>query len=104
MRLWRENTGASALAAHGLPTDAALVHGLAATAARGPHSTWCITITDGHAIAHGCARPARDKRKQAGAPQQAAATGPGPSPAPPVTSAHPAATAAGHSPCPRGRT
>jgi hypothetical protein len=53
---------------HGLgPLDPALVRGLAATAARSPHSTWCLTITDqhGHAIAHGCARPARGKRKQA---------------------------------------
>jgi hypothetical protein len=53
---------------HGLgPLDPALVRGLAATAARSPHSTWCLTITDqdGHAIAHGCAKPAQNKRKQA---------------------------------------
>ena len=52
---------------HGIgPLDPALVRGLAATAARSPHSTWCLTITDsnGHAIGHGCARPARGKRKQ----------------------------------------
>src|SRR6516165_4019170 len=53
---------------HGIgPLDPALVRGLAATAARSPHSTWCLTITDqeGHAIAHGCAKPAKNKRKQA---------------------------------------
>jgi len=52
---------------HGLgPLDPALVRDLAAAASRSPHSAWCLTITDrnGHAIAHGCARPARKKRKQ----------------------------------------
>jgi hypothetical protein len=52
---------------HGLgPLDPALVRDLAAAAARSPRTTWCLTITDqnGRAIAHGCARPVRKKRKQ----------------------------------------
>jgi Domain of unknown function (DUF222) len=51
--------------AHGFgPLDPALVRDLAAAAARGPHSQWCITITDpnGYAIGHGCGRPAHTKR------------------------------------------
>jgi hypothetical protein len=42
------------------PIDPDLARDLAAAAARNPRSTWCITITDsqGHAIGHGCARPA----------------------------------------------
>ena len=45
--------------------DPDLARQLAATAAREPRSTWCLTVTDqqGHAIGHGCARPARTKRK-----------------------------------------
>jgi hypothetical protein len=53
--------------AHGLgPVDPALVRGLAAAAARSPHTKWCLTITDasGYAIGHGCAKPARKKRPQ----------------------------------------
>ncbi|HXC83183.1 MAG TPA: hypothetical protein VNV62_15150, partial [Trebonia sp.] len=44
--------------------DPKLARDLAAAAARSPHSTWCVTVTnaDGVAIGHGCARPAR-KRK-----------------------------------------
>jgi Domain of unknown function (DUF222) len=48
--------------AHGLgPLDPALVRDLAAAAANSPHTEWCMTITgtDGTAVAHGCARPAR---------------------------------------------
>jgi hypothetical protein len=51
---------------HGLgPLDPALTRQLAATAARNPHSQWCITITDhnGYAIGHGCAKPARTNRQ-----------------------------------------
>src|SRR5579875_2648404 len=51
--------------AHGLgPLDPALARGLAAAAARRPHSTWCVTITDasGYAVGHGCARAARTAR------------------------------------------
>ncbi len=50
--------------AHGLgPVDPGLAAGLAAAAARSPHSTWCLTITspEGYAIGHGCARPATGK-------------------------------------------
>ncbi len=38
---------------------------LAATAARNPRSTWCLTVTDsqGHAIGHGCARPVKRRKR-----------------------------------------
>ncbi|MBV9856207.1 MAG: DUF222 domain-containing protein [Streptosporangiaceae bacterium] len=41
--------------------DPALARDLAASAATSNRSTWCITVTNdqGHAIGHGCARPAR---------------------------------------------
>ena len=51
---------------HGLgPLDPALVRDLAATAVRSPRSSWCVTITDhdGHAIGHGCAKPARNNKR-----------------------------------------
>ena len=54
-------------AGHGLgPLDPALVRDLAATAAASPHSHWCLTITDsqGVAVAHGCAKPARTKKNR----------------------------------------
>jgi hypothetical protein len=42
------------------PIDPNLARDLASAAARNPRSTWCVTVTDsqGHAIGHGCARPA----------------------------------------------
>jgi hypothetical protein len=42
------------------PVDPALARDLAAAAARNPKTSWCVTVTDqdGHAIGHGCARPA----------------------------------------------
>ena len=42
------------------PLDPDLARDLAAAAARTARSTWCVTVTDqdGHAIGHGCARPA----------------------------------------------
>jgi hypothetical protein len=42
------------------PVDPDLARDLAAAAARSARSTWCVTVTDsrGHAIGHGCARPA----------------------------------------------
>ena len=42
------------------PVDPDLARDLASAAARNPRSTWCVTVTDsqGHAIGHGCARPA----------------------------------------------
>jgi hypothetical protein len=69
---------------HGLgPLDPALTRQLAATAARNPHSQWCITITDphGYAIGHGCAKPARANRQtrqngQAGASPPGSRDGP----------------------------
>ena len=54
------------------PIDPDLARDLAAAAARNPRSTWCLTVTDsqGHAIGHGCARPApaasRAKRRKPG--------------------------------------
>jgi hypothetical protein len=47
------------------PVEPDLARDLAATAARSPRSTWCVTVTDslGHAIGHGCARPAPAKRR-----------------------------------------
>ena len=58
------------------PVDPDLARDLAAAAARNPRSTWCLTVTDsqGHAIGHGCARPApagrvkRDKPGTSGGP------------------------------------
>jgi len=61
------------------PIDPDLARDLAAAAARNPRSTWCATVTDGqgHAIGHGCARPApatgRNGRRKPGMPG-----GPGP--------------------------
>ena len=55
------------------PIDPALARDLARAAAQNPKTTWCVTITDdqGHAIGHGCARPApkshskqREKRQK----------------------------------------
>ena len=66
--------------------DPDLARDLAAAAARSPRSTWCVTVTDsqGHAIGHGCARPApagrgrRGTRNEPGAPgAPGAASGPG---------------------------
>ena len=41
------------------PVDPWLARDLAAAAAANPRTTWCLTVTDGqgHAVAHGCARP-----------------------------------------------
>ena len=51
------------------PVDPWLTRDLATAAAANPRTTWCLTVTDdqGHAIAHGCARPEpRSHRKRAG--------------------------------------
>jgi hypothetical protein len=51
------------------PVDPWLTRNLATAAARNPRTTWCLTVTDdqGHAVAHGCARPEpRSHRKRAG--------------------------------------
>jgi uncharacterized protein DUF222 len=59
------------------PIDPALARDLAEAAARSPTTAWCVTVTDqdGHAIGHGCARPAsaeastsRTKRTKSGIP------------------------------------
>ena len=55
------------------PIDPDLARNLARAAARSPRSTWCVTVTDcqGHAIGHGCARPAPvgpSKRHNPGVP------------------------------------
>ena len=41
------------------PVDPWLARDLARAAAASPKTTWCLTVTDnqGHAVAHGCARP-----------------------------------------------
>ena len=46
------------------PIDPDLARDLVGAAARNPRSTWCVTVTDslGHAIGHGCARPAPTDR------------------------------------------
>jgi hypothetical protein len=51
------------------PVDPWLARDLAAAAAANPKSTWCLTVTDGqgHAVAHGCARPEpKSRRTRAG--------------------------------------
>ena len=51
------------------PVDPWLTRDLATAAAANPRTTWCLTVTDneGHAIAHGCARPEPSShRKRAG--------------------------------------
>jgi hypothetical protein len=51
------------------PVDPWLTRDLATAAAQNPKITWCLTVTDdqGHAIAHGCARPEPGShRKRAG--------------------------------------
>jgi hypothetical protein len=55
------------------PIDPWLARNLAAAAARSPRTTWCVTVADtqGHAVAHGCARPApksRGKLRKPGTP------------------------------------
>jgi hypothetical protein len=49
--------------------DPWLARDLAAAAAANPKTTWCLTVTDGqgHAVAHGCARPEpKSRRTRAG--------------------------------------
>ena len=50
------------------PVDPWLARDLAAAAARNPKTTWCVTVTDeqGHAVGHGCARPAPKGRGKRG--------------------------------------
>jgi hypothetical protein len=64
------------------PIDPDLARDLAAAAAGNPRSTWCVTVTDsqGHAIGHGCARPApaADQRNRAKCDKPGAPGGPDP--------------------------
>jgi hypothetical protein len=64
------------------PIDPDLARDLAAAAARNPRSTWCVTVTDshGHAIGHGCARPAptNDHRHRAKPDKSGTPSGPDP--------------------------
>ena len=57
--------------------DPDLARDLAAAAARSARSTWCLTVTDsqGHAIGHGCARPAPPAPATARKPDTPAAPG-----------------------------
>ena len=50
--------------------DPALARDLAQAAARNSKTTWCVTITDqdGHAVGHGCARPARGANRDRDGP------------------------------------
>jgi hypothetical protein len=50
------------------PVDPWLARDLAAAAAQNPTSTWCVTVTDkdGHAVAHGCARPEPKNQRKSG--------------------------------------
>jgi Domain of unknown function (DUF222) len=52
------------------PLDPDLCRALAAAAAAGPHSNWCVTVTDenGIAIGHGCAKPPRSRSAASPAP------------------------------------
>jgi Domain of unknown function (DUF222) len=52
------------------PIDPWLARDLATAAARNPKTTWCVTVTgkDGHAVAHGCARPDPKRRPGPGPP------------------------------------
>ena len=84
---WIQDTGNAALMGCELPPDEALAADqqitararelkaaglegdLARAAAASPKTTWCLTVTDnqGHAVAHGCARPEpKSHRKRAG--------------------------------------
>ena len=64
------------------PIDPDLARDLASAAARNSRSTWCVTVTDsqGHAIGHGCARPApaADRERRAKQNKPGAPGGPGP--------------------------
>ncbi len=63
------------------PIDPWLARDLARAAARNPKTTWCVTVTDadGHAIGHGCARPApRGTRKPRAKQRKPGRSGAGP--------------------------
>ena len=64
------------------PIDPDLARDLADAAARNPRSTWCVIVTDkhGHAIGHGCARPASPTGRQHRAKRDELAAPGGPDP------------------------
>ncbi len=70
--------------------DPDLARQFTAAAARHPGSSWCVTVTDeeGHAIGHGCARPARTRRGKRPDPGCGGAAGNRDGPASTSTSAH----------------
>jgi len=59
------------------PVDPWLARDLAAAAAANPRTTWCLTVTDGqgHAVAHGCARPEPKNQRNRAGPGPPAETG-----------------------------
>src|SRR5690348_14730062 len=59
------------------PVDPWLARDLARAAAASPKSTWCLTVTDGqgHAVAHGCARPEPKKHGKRAGPGPQGETG-----------------------------
>jgi hypothetical protein len=59
------------------PIDPALARDLARAAAANPKTTWCVTVTDqeGHAIGHGCARPAPQGHRKREGPGPPGGTG-----------------------------
>jgi len=59
------------------PVDPWLARDLAAAAAANPKTTWCLTVTDGqgHAVAHGCARPEPKNQRNRAGPGPPAETG-----------------------------
>jgi len=81
------------------PVDPWLARDLATAAAQNPATTWCVTVTDhqGHAVAHGCARPNPGATPSAPAPgRRRADPGRQGSPSPrPAGTGRPAATAPG---------
>ena len=82
------------------PVDPWLARDLARAAAANPTTTWCLTVTDeqGHAIGHGCARPAPgNQRDRPGeqTPGRPAAPGRPADPARRIRPARPAGTARG---------
>jgi hypothetical protein len=59
------------------PVDPWLARDLATAAAANPKTTWCVTVTDaeGHAIGHGCARPAPKRHGKRAGPAPPGETG-----------------------------
>jgi hypothetical protein len=59
------------------PVDPWLTRDLAHAAAANPKTTWCLTVTDdqGHAVAHGCARPGPKSHRQRAGPGPPGETG-----------------------------